>query len=97
MYKRAIPPTTGGSTSGNRTNALSNRWPGKGLRARTNASGMPRMMHTAVLAADVRRLSPSAVTEDSDVISGINCGQLTLATIATIGSRTKSAPAAAMT
>ena len=53
-------------------------------------------MQEAVLAAEVRRLRPRAVSEDSEVISGMNCGQLTLATMATSGSRTKSAPAAAM-
>ena len=91
-----MPPTTGGRTSGSRTKARSSRWPGNGLRARTSASGTPRTMQRTVLAADVRRLRPSAVSEDSEVISGMNCGQLTLATMATSGSRTNSAPAAAM-
>ena len=53
-------------------------------------------MHRAVLAVEVRRLSPSAVRDDSEVISGMNWDQLTLATIATSGSMTNKAPAVAM-
>ena len=91
-----MPPTTGGSTSGSRTKDRSSRWPGKSPRASTSASGTPNSTHSTVLAAAVRRLSPSAVSEDSEVMSGMNCGQLTRPSMAASGSSTNSAPTAAM-
>src|SRR5215470_9420289 len=46
MISSSHPVTTGGSTSGRCTNALSTAWPGKRLRARTQAvttaSGSPK-------------------------------------------------------
>ena len=56
---------------------------------------MPNTMHSSVAAIDVRRLSHSAATEDSEVISGKNSAQFTRLSIATSGSSTNSAPTAA--
>jgi hypothetical protein len=59
------------------------------------AIGTPNAMHRVVLAADVFRLSFRAVNDEVLVISDQNCDQSTLAAIATSGSTTKIAPAAA--
>ena len=48
-----------------------------------------------MLTVEVRRLS-RVPRDDSEVMSGMNWDQLTLATIATSGSMTNTAPAAAM-
>ncbi|BAS11293.1 hypothetical protein AHiyo4_47150 [Arthrobacter sp. Hiyo4] len=92
-----MPPTTGGSTSGSRTSERRKRWPGKLPRARTRASGTPSTVHRTVLAAEVRRLNPRACNDASEVISGMNWAQLTLATMAASGSTTNRPPAAART
>ncbi|GAB3570961.1 hypothetical protein GCM10027405_36270 [Arthrobacter alkaliphilus] len=49
---------------------------------------MPRTRQSAVLAAEVRRLSPNAVREESEVTNGMNCAQLTFATMAAKGNKT---------
>jgi hypothetical protein len=56
---------------------------------------MPSRTQRAVLAAEVRRLSHSAVTEDSEVTNGMNRAQSTFATMAASGSRTNNPPTAA--
>ena len=61
-YSSAMPPTTGGSTSGSRISGRSHRTPGPSLRASTSAIGTPSSTHSTVLAAAVFRLSYSAVT-----------------------------------
>ncbi|MDI2023102.1 hypothetical protein PJL18_03650 [Paenarthrobacter nicotinovorans] len=90
-----MPPTTGGSTSGNRTNDLRSFCPGNSPRASTSASGTPNTMQRTVLAAEVRRLRPNAAREDSEVIRGTNCGQLTRSSMAASGRTTRRPPAAA--
>jgi hypothetical protein len=70
---RAIPPTTGGSTMGRVVSARTSRRPGKSIRARTQASGNPKMMHTAVAARDVwiesRRASRTSGSPRSAITS----------------------------
>ncbi|GAP59567.1 hypothetical protein AHiyo1_28950 [Arthrobacter sp. Hiyo1] len=90
-----MPPTTGGNTRGRRTKARRSRCPRKGRRARTRAKGIPKTTQSAVLAAEVRRLRPNAVSEESEVTSGMNCAQLTFATMAASGNRTNKPPTTA--
>src|SRR3954447_19605093 len=92
-----MPPTTGGSTSGSRTNERSTRRPRKSLLASTMAIGTPSTTHSTVARADVRRLSVSAATDDSEVISARNCAQSTRVHMATSGNSTNTAPTAAGT
>src|SRR5574337_71257 len=87
-----MPPTTGGSTSGNSTNGRDNRTTRASLRASTSAIGTPNSTHSAVLAAAVFRLSSSAVTEDGLAISGQKCAQSTFTATATSGKTTNAAP-----
>ncbi len=94
-YSSAIPPTTGGNTSGSRINGRIIRTALASLRASTRAIGTPRTRHRAVLAAAVRRLSSNADNDAALVINDQNRGQSTLAAIATNGTATKSAPSAA--
>src|SRR6476661_105501 len=94
-YSSAMPPTTGGSTSGNRINGLAIRTNRDSLRASTSAIGTPNSRHSVVLAAAVLRLSTRAVVDDSLVTSDQKCGQSTLAATAISGRTTKSAPIAA--
>jgi hypothetical protein len=54
------------------------------------------MMHSAVAVSDVRRLSHSAATEDSEVMSGKNSAQFTREIIAANGTTTNAAPMTAM-
>src|SRR4029077_4895512 len=56
----ATPPTTGGSTSGRATRALSMRCPGKLVRASTHASGTPMTTEIAVLTVAVHSERVSA-------------------------------------
>ncbi|WP_341351061.1 hypothetical protein [Nocardioides convexus] len=62
-----MPPTTGGSTSGSRTSERTTPSQRASLRARTTASGIPSTRQSVVLAAEVRRLSPSAERAASEV------------------------------
>ena len=95
-YSSAMPPTTGGSTSGSRISGRSNRTTRPSLRASTSAIGTPSSTHSSVLAAAVLQAQQQRRRrEDSLVISDQNCGQSTLATTATSGSTTNSAPSAA--
>src|SRR5690349_22041420 len=96
-YSSAIPPTTGGSTSGNRISGLAIRTTRALLRASTSAIGTPSSRHSNVLAAAVLRLSSSAVVDDSLEISTQKRGQSTLAATAISGTTTNSAPIAAGT
>src|SRR5438874_7361085 len=57
----AIPPTTGGSTSGTVTSARTSRRPGKSTRARSHASGTPTSRHARVASVAVCSDSRSAV------------------------------------
>ena len=72
VYNSARPPTTGGTTRGNRINARTILWPKNCTRASSNASGTPKKMHRVVLTAAVFRLNASAATEESDVTSAPN-------------------------
>ena len=63
----ATPPTTGGSTSGRVTSARTRRWPGKRVRARTNATGTPNSRHTAVVMVAVMSDNRSAVRAPGSV------------------------------
>src|SRR5215204_4154083 len=94
-YSSAIPPTTGGNTSGSRISGLDSRTSGASLRASTSAIGTPSSTHSVVLAAAVLRLSISAVVDDSLLISDQKCGQSTLAATAISGTTTNNAPTAA--
>jgi len=64
-------------------------------RASTSAIGTPSSRQSAVLAAEVLRLSTNAVVDDSLLISDQKFGQFTLAAIAISGTTTNSAPIAA--
>src|SRR5262245_2441545 len=94
-YRSAMPPTTGGSTSGSRISGLASRTARDGQRANTSAIGTPNSRQRAVLAAEVLRLSNNAVVDDSLLISDQKFGQFTLAAIAISGTTTNSAPIAA--
>src|SRR6478609_891131 len=87
-----MPPTTGGSTSDR-----ASRSPGKVALASTNAMGVPSSTHSTVLAVEVFRLSHSAATEDSDLISSKNDDHWTRASMATSGSTMKTPPTTAGT
>ena len=64
-----MPPTTGGSTSGSSTSERTHALAREVVRASTIAIGTPKSTQSTVLIAEVRRLSQSAVSADSDVIS----------------------------
>src|SRR5689334_11459290 len=96
-YSSAMPPTTGGSTSGSRINGLAIRTRREVLRASTSAIGTPNTRHSAVLAAAVLRLNTSAVVDDSLLINDQKFGQSTLTAIASNGTTTNNAPIAAGT
>src|SRR3954453_4922464 len=96
-YSSAMPPTTGGSTSGNKISGLAMRTTRTWLRASTIAIGTPSSRHRAVLAAAVLRLSTRAVVDDSLEINDQKLGQSTLAATAISGTTTNSAPIAAGT
>ncbi len=67
-YSSAMPPTTGGNTSGSSTSARTTRITSPSLRAKTSAIGTPISTQSTVLTSAVRRLSSSAWIDDSDVI-----------------------------
>ncbi len=92
-----MPPTTGGSTSGSRTNPRITDIQRKGLRASTTARGTPSTRHNAVAAAEVRRLNASASRDAGDVTSDGNVVQSTVSSIDTRGTTTNSNPSAAGT
>src|SRR3954465_9893885 len=96
-YSSAMPPTTGGSTSGSRISGRAVRTSRASLRANTSAIGTPSSRQSAVLAAAVLRLSASAVVDDSLEINDQKFGQSTLAATAISGTTTNSAPIAAGT
>src|SRR6476661_7093558 len=90
-----MPPTTGGSTSGNSTSDLASRKPGNLARANTSAIGVPSSTHNTVLAVDVFKLSHSAAIEDSEVINSQKDDHWTRSSIATNGSTMKRPPTTA--
>src|SRR5690625_6787071 len=90
-----MPPTTGGNTSGSRITGRNSRTNRARLRANTSAMGTPNSTHSAVLAAAVLRLSASAAVDDSLVNSAVKRGQSTRTAIASSGTTTNAAPAAA--
>ena len=65
--------------------------------ARTIAIGTPKSTHSRVLTLEVRRLSSSASTDESEVIRPKKLLHSTRVRIATSGSTTNSAPTAAGT
>ena len=94
-YNSAMPPTTGGSTSGSKINGRVSRTALTLLRASTSAIGTPSNTHSAVLAAAVLRLSTSAVVELGLLTRDQKFGQSTFTATAISGSTTNSAPTAA--
>ena len=66
--------------------------PGNRPRASTSAIGTPMSTHTTVLAVAVFKLNSNAARDDSEVMSGMKCGQSILSRIATSGTITNSAP-----
>ena len=89
-----MPPTTGGSTNGNRISGVASRTSRACCGPAPSPSAHPAHAQR-VLAAAVFRLSTSAVVDDSLVINDQKCGQSTFAATANSGSTTKSAPMAA--
>ncbi len=95
VYSNAMPPTTGGSTSGSSTRARRMDWPGNCPRASTSAIGTPISTQTTVLAPAVFRLNISAARDDSEVMRPMKFGQSILSRIAISGAMTNSAPSVA--
>ena len=62
-YSSAMPPTTGGSTSGSRSSGRISCIARPSLRASTSAIGTPNSTHSSVLAAAVFRLNTSAARD----------------------------------
>ena len=95
VYSSAMPATTGGRTSGSSTRERSRSWPRNRARASTSAIGTPSTTHRPVAIVEVRRLSRSAVRDDSEVIRDRKSAQSTRVSIATRGRAMNSMPSAA--
>src|SRR5690625_7155862 len=91
-----MPATTGGMTSRTNTTARVKVRPGKSVRAKTSASGTPRMMQATVAAVAVRRDSHSASSAAGVVSSAGNSDHVIPANNATNGT-TKNTPASTAT
>lgn len=91
----ATPPTTGGSTSGTVTRARTNRRPGNGTRASSQARGTPRTRQSRVARVAVCTDSRNAVSTPGSVSRCGRVAQGVRASNPTSGSRRNSRPIAA--